>query len=146
MIQVTMAQLVAMSELLRRLSNHRFPAGKQATAYQLNKLQRAVTAELKYFQDQRRQLIEEYGQSRNATREELVGGAESTVWEVLPTTPSWPMFLSRLNELLNVRVELPCQQFNLNMFDTIELSVQDISILEPFLVEEKSEIAEDVRN
>jgi len=135
MIEVTMEELLAMSDVLARLSQHRFPAGQQVAAYRLSKIQKAVASELQYFQTQRKNLIEELGKSRNATRDELASGAEPVVWEIMPGNPQWVDFTRRLKELLGIKVDLTCPPLSLDMLGSVELSAGDFGVLDKLLVE-----------
>lgn len=133
MVLVTIGQLVAASEVLARLSAHRLPAGQQHVAYRLSKLRRAVADELRYFEKERRALIEQYGQSRAATRQEVAAGAEPIVWEVDPGSPSWALFLARMKELLSVRAEVDASPLSPDDLQSFEMSALDFEALDSFI-------------
>lgn len=142
MIKVTIEQLVGISNILQRLAQHRFPAGQHASAYRLNKLRRAVDAELQFFQTERRRLIEEFGTSRRATLAELSLGSDPIIWEVLPDSPQWISFSTRMKEILSIVVDLTCSPLALDTLATVELSASDIDILDPILSVEDVKIEE----
>lgn len=132
-MKITIGRLVEASNVLQRLAQHRFPAGQHLAAYRLNKLRRAVEDELKFFQAERRRLVEEHGTLRRATLAELSMGADKDVWEVLPDSEQWVYFSIRLKELFGIEVEIEAATLALDMLASVELSAQDLEALGPFV-------------
>jgi len=130
---LTFQQLLLAYEVLQRVMDHRFPAGRQQTAYRLNKIRKTLVGEYEFFQQQRKQLIEELGAARKATPRELLNGADGTVWEVLKDSSNWNEFSTRMKEVLDIQVNVADVKVRLDELDTVDLSARDVEALEPFL-------------
>jgi hypothetical protein len=129
---LTLEQVVKATEIVNRLAQHRFPAGKIKTAYGISKLKKSLVIEATFFQEERKRLIQSLGESRPATDEEKRLGSDPIVYEVPRNSPAWPVFVDRLNEVLQLAVEIPGSPFTLDDLSTIELSADDLDALDPF--------------
>jgi hypothetical protein len=97
------------------------------SAYHVMKLQRLVAQETRHFQQQRNAVIEELGTP-------LEGGG----FTILPDSAHWSTYVTRVQELAAVSVEIPWSPVTLEMFGEEPVSAQTLTALGPLLAEAPS--------
>ena len=101
------------------------------TAYKLAQLSRSIETELSFYQEKLNSIIKEYAQlddNGNPLQTEDGRGIR-----LRPGTE--PICFSAMQELHEIDVALPDIFFNLNEFDNVELTVEEMGALLPFLIE-----------
>jgi hypothetical protein len=113
MIHTTLGALAAAEDSMKAVADLKLPI---KTSYALSKLVTAVSTELEHFHKQRIAWVEELG-SKNA--EGLIEVGPSGI----------PEFLTRMNELAAIAVELQGAPITFDMLGETDLSAHDITTL-----------------
>lgn len=127
---ITLSKLIHFSKFYNEVKSAKIPL---KTAYKLNKLAVAID-EQNHF----------YGEQLNLVLSECADkGADGNY---IPTDDSVGVkildekqneFISRINELLLLEVEVPDIKFSIDEFGDIELTMEVFNIITPFLAEEE---------
>lgn len=124
-IDTTLGQLAEAEPALARLAAEKLPF---QTAYRVAKLAKAVGEETKHFYDQRNALVKEYGEPKpGGTPEEI---------QVLPSSPMWPEFVRKVQELVAVAVTVPLAPVDLASANGLQIAATDLLLLGPLVVVE----------
>ena len=100
-------------------------------AYKLAQLSRAIDTEVVFYQEKLRSIIQEYAQlDENGQPVPTDDGHGIKLRPGTETT-----CISTMRELQEIDVTLPDITFNLGDFNNIELTVEEISALMPFIIE-----------
>lgn len=129
-IHTTLGTLVNAEPALSRLSDVKLPI---KTAYQLGRLIRVVKVETADFATQRNALIQELGEERDATPQELAQTGQQRIVAVLPA--NYDAFGAKMQELASVPVELAVRPLTLEDLGSVELSARDLELLGQFVVD-----------
>lgn len=116
MIHTTLGQLVNADKALGELAKQRLPAN---VAYQVAKMLKAAADEIGHFTTQKNALITELGVEKDGQ----VG--------ITPESAHWPSFLTRLNEVASVEVELPVSPVSIDVLG--EMTAADLVLLGPLV-------------
>ena len=117
---VTLSQLKNSEAVLSKLLSTELPV---QVSYRLSKLIKKVSEELTDFEASRQKLFEKYGEP-----------ADNNTITVKPEFQQ--DFLNELNNLLAEAVELPDIKININDIGDVKFSAFEISLIDPWLVEE----------
>lgn len=128
-IRTTLGKLVNATASLGKLTAIQKPA---QLVYHIVKLVKLIQPELKHYEESRQALIEQYGEERPATPEEIEQGMHSPV-TVVSEPEQTKLFLADHKALLEVEVELPWKPIKLSALKHADLSAHDILMLEPLL-------------
>lgn len=101
------------------------------TAYKLAQLSRAIEAELFFYQEKLNSIIKEYALLDNNGQPVSTNDGHG----IKLRSGSEAVCMSTMRELQEIDVSLPDIFFNLNDFDGIELTVEEMGALLPFLIE-----------
>jgi len=125
-IDTTIGALAEAEAALQRLAAARMPI---VAAYRLSRISKAVTEELRGFQEARERLVRAHGTERAPTAAERAAGAGPTVIEVIPGSPGWLAFLEEARALAAEPVSLATRPFDLASVPTLEISPADLVAL-----------------
>lgn len=127
--------LIRMQSLLNFTSFYETVKGQKLnikTAYKLTQLARAVEIELQFYQDKLKSIISEYAlldengkpiQMENGEGVKIRAGAEDDCYKAIL-------------ELQSIEVTLPDIQFTFDDFANVEITVEQMSAIIPFLKDE----------
>jgi len=123
-VRTTLGALVSAEPALATLCALKLSA---AAAYHLAKLARLVTTEAKHFHDARHRAITEMGTA--------TGGG----FAILPDSPAWPTFVTQLEELAAVAVEIPWGPITVAMLGDQRVAAADLAALGPLFAEPEAD-------
>ena len=123
-IEPRLGVLVGAEPAIGRLAEEKLPF---QAAYRVTKLLRAVGEEIRHFHEERNKLVRSYGEPRNG------GGPEDIV--VLPTSPNFPAFRDKLEELAAVQITLALDPLDLAAIPTLSIAATDLFQLGPLMKE-----------
>ena len=101
-----------------------------SVSYKIYKLMRALEEEQKFFEERRQEIINQYGEHDENGQLKISEQGFVQIPEAVRLEAQ-----EKLNELADIDVELPNIAFTIEELEGINLSVQDIAILEPLLKE-----------
>lgn len=102
------------------------------TAFKLSNLSKAIEDKLAFYREKLQEILLEYGQlDENGNIKPTADGRGFLVKEGMEAE-----CMTKLNELLGLEVELPDISFDVDEFGNIEISVEVLNIIIPFLKEE----------
>lgn len=116
-IKTKLANLVNSVEPLSKLMQNPMPS---ATAFRCAKLLKAVESELQIYDEQRKTLIEKYGEDE----------------KIDPESKNWDKFIEEMNSLLAENVSLSATKVKEENLSKIEIAPADIMVL-GWMIKEK---------
>lgn len=119
---VTLGELVNADQALARLAEQKLPI---KVSWLLGKLVKRVREEVAEFHTHRNAWIQELGQTE-----------DGRTWTIEAGSSNQAEFTKRLSELVALEVELAWVPLQVSALGSIEVSVADLIVLEPFLVED----------
>lgn len=117
-MKVKLSEIVNARQALQKMMTKELPI---KTAYRLSKLVNAVNDELGNFEDQRKKLVEKYGEKKGE--------------EVVVPKDKAQDFQKDMQELLDVEVKIDFDPISLSDIGEISLSPVDITLLDSFIKE-----------
>jgi hypothetical protein len=120
-IETTLGALVQAESALQPICALKLSA---KSAYHLKKLAQLVAIETQHFHAERDALITELGTAR-----------ESGGFEIHPETSAFQTFLTKVNELAAVPVEISWGPITLDMLGDAQVSAQELAALGPLCAE-----------
>lgn len=123
MITLTLQEMVNNFSLMNALMNKSL---KAKTAYKIARIARELEKEYKLFDEARVNLINTYGKKEDGQLVEENGN-------YLIDENQIEDYNKAANDLLNTTIELNLEKLDIEELDGIELTPQDIIVLEPFL-------------
>lgn len=101
------------------------------TAYRLAQLARAIEAELQFYREKLQSIIAEYGQTDEKGQPVQTEGGNG-----IKLRPGMEQeCIAAMQELQEIEINLPDIKFHLEDFGNIELSVEEITAILPFVEE-----------
>lgn len=121
-------EVLSLRSLLMRLKTEKLPI---KTAYKLMKLVEFFESEGKFYQDEFNSIIEKYGEKGEDGNYQLTNdGSAIKIIEGKETECQ-----SALDALQNVECAAPSIKFDLEEFDGVEVTLDELAILKPFIEE-----------
>jgi hypothetical protein len=124
-----MSQIIHFSIFYQEVKATKIPV---KTAYRLNKLTNAINEHVAFYQEQIRNLLQEHAEKD--VEGEYIYTNDNIGVKI--KEESQQEFVTKVNELLALDVELPDITFSIEEFGDIELSMEVFNIIIPFLTEE----------
>ena len=125
-MKITNQKLLGVQETIDKLQSTHLSI---RTLYKFSKLSKAVGEEMDFYREKLRALIEEYAQRDENGQPVQEAGNIRIIPEKISECNE------RINELLNLEVELPDIEFELDELENISLSMDEFNHLLPFIVE-----------
>lgn len=126
MIKVDINTLMAVKPVLQELANTKMPAKK---SFQVLRTLKAVDAEYASIEEVQRNMIMNYGKKDD--QGEFVLNEEGTGYLIAEEHQA--AFMKEMNELLTSEIELDCAKLSMDLFDTMDLSPNQLMIIESFI-------------
>lgn len=127
-MKLTLQSILNYPQFYPLVSNAKLPI---KTAYKLSRLNDAISKEITFYQTQLREIVEEY-----CTKDEegkYVPTEDGRGFRI--TVGKETECNTRMLELHQLEVELPDITFTIDEFDGVELRVQDLTGIMPFVTE-----------
>ena len=127
-MKITLQKILNYPQFYPLVSNAKLPI---KTAYKLSRLNDAISKEIAFYQTQFREIVEEYcikDEEGNYVPTNDGQGFRITAGKESECN-------TRLSELHQLEVELPDITFTIDEFDGVELRVQDLTGIMPFITE-----------
>lgn len=126
MIKININTLLSIKPILQELANMKMPA-KQS--FKVLRTLKAVDAEYSSIEEVQRNMVVNYGKKNNNGEYILdVENQGYTIAEEYKTA-----FAKEMNDLLTTEVELDCDKIDINLFEKINLSPNQLLAIEPFI-------------
>lgn len=126
-MKVKLIDVRDLSLLYNKIKNQKMPI---KTAYKFNKLMEAVDKELSFFQEKLNKILDEY-----AEKDENGEYVYSTSDSIKIQDNKLQACQEELLALQSFEVEITSSVFDLDELDSLDISVDDLRILMPFIAE-----------
>ena len=127
-MQLKMQALINFPAFYETVKSQKLPI---KTAYKLAQLSRAIETELSFYREKLSSIIKEYALLDDNGQPVSTDDGRG----IKLRSGSEAVCMSTMRELQEIDVSLPDIFFNLNDFDSIELTVEEMGALLPFLIE-----------
>lgn len=129
-MEITMKDILPLNEFYQRVKNNNKLSIK--TAYKFSKLFSNLDNEVAFYQNKISELIQRYGaRDENGN---LISTDDKNYISIKEDERQ--ECEKELNELADIKVEMKDITFNLDELENLELSIGDLKILNPFIIEE----------
>lgn len=129
-MEITMKDILPLNEFYQRVKNNNKLSIK--TAYKFSKLFSNLDNEVAFYQNKISELIQKYGaRDENGN---LISTDDKNYISI--KEDGRQECEKELNELADIKVEMKDITFNLDELENLELSIGDLKILNPFIIEE----------
>lgn len=136
-IECTIEQVVNAREALQRLASAQMPL---RAAYHVSRVLKFADAVVRTQHKRRFRTIKEFGEPRDATIQELLNGAEATVYDVKPD--KMPEFSEAINKQMEEKAHIPWNKIPIETL-TPFMTPNDLAALEPFISGEMPPLGEE---
>lgn len=136
-IECTIEQVVNAREALQRLASAQMPL---RAAYHVSRVLKFADAVVRSQQKRRFRTIEEFGEAREATLQELLNGAKKTVYDVKPER--MPEFSDAIEKQMSEQAHVPWKKIPIESLSPF-ISPGDVAVLEPFISGEMPPLGEE---
>lgn len=126
MIKVDINTLMAVKPVLQELANTKMPAKK---SFQVLRTLKAVDAEYASIEEVQRNMIMNYGKKDD--QGEFVLNEEGTGYLIAEEHRA--AFAKEMNELATSEIELDCAKLDIEFFDGMDLTPNQLMAIEPFI-------------
>lgn len=127
-MQLKMQDILNFSSFYNSVKTQKIP---MKTAYRLAQLAKAIETELQFYREKLQAIITEYGQTdENGQPIQTEDGSGIKLRPGLEQE-----CVTAMQELQELEITLPDIKFNIEDFGSIELSVEDMSVIFPFVEE-----------
>lgn len=127
-MQIKMTDILNLNSIYTKIKNKSFSV---KTTYRMSKIFSVVTKEAEYYSNELNELIGKY-----ADRDENGGFIPAGKDGVQIKKEYIDTVQSRLNDLLNLEVDVPDVQFSIEDLESGNLTVDEFNILMPFIKDE----------
>lgn len=138
MVKVTMGEILSLNGFIGKVQSIPMPMNG---AYKLSKIQKDLATELSFYREKFNEIIDKYGTknpdgSLEMTLQKDENGNEIPGTESIKIIDGMEAECNRvLDELQNVEVEFNNRELKLNDLGQIEMTIEDMRIISPFISE-----------
>lgn len=130
-MNTTLSNIMVLNGLLQKIKDQKMPI---KTSYKLVQLANEIELKVKFFEEKMQEIVAEYGEKDEDG--EFKRTDDGTGIRVKPNCAE--ICQQELFELSNLQVELNyTDTFSLDELNTLEISIEDLKTLMPFIKEEK---------